>query len=187
MRLLHEAESVFRNGYKGESCVIPLTHSGAHRYLIVIMPQPAIIYDGECRFCQWSVRRIRSLDRKDQFEYLPRQADGVDERFPILSQSDFNSGLRLIKEDEEVFVGADAVFEIYGSLPPYHLITWTYRIPILRQLFKAGYALIARNRHRFGRIECDTEACHLPAMTADHTPAASASQPPAPTAPTRSA
>ncbi len=148
------------------------------------MPQSTIIYDGECRFCQWSVRRIRSLDREDQFEYLPRQADGVDERFPILSQSDFNTGLRLIKDDGRVCVGADAVFEIYGSLPPYHLVTWTYRIPILRQLFKIGYDLIARNRHRFGRVECDTGSCDVPAVNADQAP--STSQPSAPAAPTSS-
>lgn len=126
------------------------------------MDRPTIIYDGECRFCQWSLRRIRKLDRREQFEYLPRQADGVDARFPILAQSDFDTGLRLISGDGDVQVGADAVYAIYRQLPPYHLVAWTYRVPVFHQLFKAGYGLIARNRHRFGRTECDTGVCDVP-------------------------
>ena len=132
------------------------------------MVQPVVVYDGECRFCLWSVGRIRRLDRAACFEYLPRQTAGVEERFPILASSDFNTGLRLIDAaadatgDEAVYVGADAVYQIYRRLPPYHLFAWIYRIPLLTQIFRAGYALVARNRHRFGRIECETDACAVP-------------------------
>ena len=139
------------------------------------MDRPTIIYDGECRFCQWSLRRIRRMDRREQFEYLPRQADGVDARFPILAQSDFNTGLRLITNGGIVHVGADAVYEIYRQLPPYHLVAWSYRIPVLHQLFKAGYGLIARNRHRFGRAECNTSICDVPVGA--RAPASSTSPP----------
>lgn len=122
--------------------------------------EPVIVYDGECRFCDWSVRRIKKLDRQKQFEYLPRQAPGVEERFPVLAASDFNTGLRLI-DDPRVFVGADAVHQIYRRIPPYHLIAWAYALPGLRQLFRFGYALVALNRHRFGRMEC-ADACEVP-------------------------
>ena len=120
-----------------------------------------VVYDGECRFCNWSVRRIKKLDRRCQFEYLPRQAPGVEERFPVLAESDFNTGLRLV-DDRGVAVGADAVYQIYRRMPPYNLIAWIYRVPLLRQLFRLGYALVARNRHRFGRMQCDTDSCAVP-------------------------
>ena len=120
---------------------------------------PIVIYDGECRFCQWSVRRIRKLDRAGLFEYLPRQAPEVDERFPQLAESDFDTGLRFIRDGGEVRVGADALYEIYRRLPVYRFFAWVYRLPILRQLFRAGYAFVARNRYRFGRVECDTGSC----------------------------
>ncbi len=126
---------------------------------MALTAEPVIIYDGECRFCDWSLRRIKKLDRQKQFEYLPRQAPGVEDRFPILADSDFNTGLRLIY-DSCVFVGADAVHQIYRRIPPYHLIAWVYVLPGLRQLFRFGYALVARNRHRFGRMEC-AEACEV--------------------------
>jgi predicted DCC family thiol-disulfide oxidoreductase YuxK len=123
---------------------------------------PVIVYDGECRFCDWSVRRIQKLDRHRQFEYLPRQAPGVESRFPVLAASDFNTGLRLIDTDATIFVGADAVHQIYRRMPPYHLLAWIYRVPVLRQFFRVGYGLVARNRHRFGRMRCDPELCTVP-------------------------
>ncbi|MEE2657698.1 MAG: DUF393 domain-containing protein [Candidatus Latescibacterota bacterium] len=126
------------------------------------MSKPTIIYDGECRFCLWSLRRIQHLDRHCRYEYVPRQAPGVDERFPILTQSDFNIGLRLILVGgSPVHVGADAVYQIYRHLPPASWIAWVYRIPGITQLFRVGYAFIARNRHRFGRVECDTGGCEI--------------------------
>jgi predicted DCC family thiol-disulfide oxidoreductase YuxK len=126
---------------------------------------PAIIYDGQCRFCLWSMRRIRKFARDGQFEYLPRQQPGLEERYPILAQSDFNTGLRLIHPDGTVHVGADGVYEIYRHLSPFHLVAWIYRLPLCRQVFRLGYALIARNRHRFGRVPsdpgCTDDACTL--------------------------
>ena len=125
-------------------------------------PRPAIVYDGECRFCLWSLGRIRRFDRNGRFEYLPRQTAGIEERFPVLTSSDFNTGLRLIHDGGRVDVGADAVYEIYRRLPPWHLLAWVYRLPVIRQLFRAGYGLVARNRHRFGRVECADESCEVP-------------------------
>ena len=149
---------------------------------VPMMPKPVIVYDGECRFCQWSVRRIRKLDRREQFEFVPRQSAGLDARFPILAQSDFNTGLRLIEDTGAVqvgavHVGADAIYQIYRSLPPYNLVAWLYRVPPFTQLGRLGYAIIARNRHRFGRTECDTGSCAVPAVDA-----ADASSSPSPTA-----
>lgn len=127
------------------------------------MTRPTIIYDGECRFCTWSADRIRKLDRRESFEVLPRQQPGLDYRFPILTQSDFNTGLRLIHLDGRIDVGADAVYQIYRTLPPYQLIAWVYRLPLLHHVFRLGYWFIARYRHHLGRIDpalaCDDEGC----------------------------
>ncbi len=126
------------------------------------MEEQVVVYDGECRFCQWSIRRVQRLDSLDQFEYLPRQAEGAEARFPKLAESDFNTGLRFVVGGDDIRVGADAVYEIYRRMPPFHLVAWFYRVPVLHQFFRMCYALIARNRHWFGPVECDTEACDAP-------------------------
>lgn len=123
--------------------------------------KPVVVYDGECRFCTWSMNRIRKLDKQDQFVYLPRQAPGIETRFPKLADSDFNTGMRLIVNDDQIFVGADAVHQIYRRLPPFHLVAWLYRVPILHWVFRGGYALVAKYRHLSGRVTCDTSACDL--------------------------
>lgn len=124
-----------------------------------MMREQVIVYDGECRFCLWSVSRIERLDRRRQFEYLPRQSPEVEQRFPFLADADFNTGLRLVVDGENVYVGADSVYQIYRRIPPFHLVAWLYRLPILDRIVKWCYAFIARNRHRFGKVECDTGTC----------------------------
>ncbi|MGA1199626.1 MAG: thiol-disulfide oxidoreductase DCC family protein [Candidatus Latescibacterota bacterium] len=123
--------------------------------------KPVVVYDGECRFCTWSMNRIQKLDKQDQFAYLPRQAPGIESRFPKLADSDFNTGMRLIVTDDEIYVGADAVYQIYRRLPPFHFVAWVYRVPILHWVFRGGYALIAKYRHLSGRVSCDTSVCDL--------------------------
>ena len=130
------------------------------------------MFDGECRFCQWSIRRIQTLDKQNQFEYLPRQTDGLATLFPRLFESDFNTGLRLVTApseptgagatgDDSIYVGSDAIYQIYRRIPPFHLVTWLYRVPVFSSFFRACYGLIARNRHRFGKVQCDTDACDV--------------------------
>ena len=122
---------------------------------------PVVVFDGECRFCTWSMNRIQKLDKQGQFAYLPRQAPGIEERFPKLADSDFNTGMRLVVTDDQIYVGADAVHQIYRRMPPFQLVAWLYRVPILHWVFRSGYALIARYRHLSGRVTCDTSACDL--------------------------
>lgn len=127
-----------------------------------MMEEQVIVYDGACRFCLWSVGRIRRLDVRGQFEYVPRQADGVEARFPKLAASDFNTGLRLVLRRDTVYVGADAVYEIYRRMPPFHRVAWLYRVPGLHRVFRMGYALVARSRHLFGRVACEAGTCGTP-------------------------
>lgn len=122
--------------------------------------RPLIIYDGECNFCRRQVRRLQERDRAMQFEYAARQLEGLDERFPLLAASDFNTGMRLIDPHGRVFVGADAAYEIARRLPGYRRIAWLYRLPVFHQVAKAGYALVARYRYKFAG-KCEDGACGL--------------------------
>ena len=120
--------------------------------------KPVIVYDGSCNFCINQTNRIRKRDRLGVFEYLPRQDEGFEERFPQLLSEDFNSGLRLILHDGTILVGADAVHGICKNLKPWSWIAWMYLIPPVRILARLLYNLIARNRHRLSR-QCVDETC----------------------------
>ncbi len=102
------------------------------------------------------------MDHLNQFEYLPRQSPDTEVRFPRLVESDFNTGLRLVVDEGKIHVGADSVYEIYRRIPPFNRVIWLYRVPVIHQLFKVCYALIARSRHLFGRVECEAGACETP-------------------------
>src|SRR5262245_61337245 len=125
-----------------------------------IPPRPVVVYDGECPFCRKQVDRIRSRDVGDQFEYLPRQSASLTDRFPILAEADFNTGMRLVLPDGHVHVGADAVYQIARRLPRWRLVAWLYRVPILHALARRVYRWIAANRQRLGR-DCSDGTCAI--------------------------
>jgi predicted DCC family thiol-disulfide oxidoreductase YuxK len=79
-------------------------------------------------------------------------------RFPELDTLANAKGMRLVTPDGHVHIGADAVYEITRRLPRWRRVAWIYRIPGLRQVCRAAYSLVARNRHRLGGRSAD-DAC----------------------------
>lgn len=126
--------------------------------------KPIVVYDGECAFCVRQIGRIRRMDAAAHFDYVPRQEPTLEKRFPILAESDFNTGIRLIGTDGSVTVGADAMYEVMRRLPRLRLVAWLYRVPGIHGLCRALYAWIAANRQRLSRY-CDTGACDTPAVS----------------------
>ncbi|MCZ6834262.1 MAG: DUF393 domain-containing protein [Planctomycetota bacterium] len=123
--------------------------------------KPVIVYDGECSFCIKQMDRFRKRDSAGMYEYTPRQEPGLEDRFPGLAQGDFDTGMRLVRPDGTILVGADAVHGIARTLPPWKWAAWLYHIPGLKWLFRSLYGWIAMNRQRLGG-SCETEACVLP-------------------------
>ena len=124
------------------------------------LTRPVVVYDGECPFCLKQVDNMKRRDPDRAFEYQPRQAEGLDQRFPQLTEGDFNSGMRLVQRDGSVSVGADAVYEISRRLRGWKYLAWLYRVPVLKTICRASYAWIARNRYRFTK-KCDDGVCEV--------------------------
>lgn len=122
--------------------------------------KPVVVYDGECRFCIQQIQRFQRLDPSNQFEWVPRQQPGLEKRFPILAQSDFDTGMRYIGAGDKVEVGADAVYQICKRLPAFQPVAWLYLLPGCKQIARAIYAWIAANRKRLGQT-CDNGACSI--------------------------
>jgi predicted DCC family thiol-disulfide oxidoreductase YuxK len=124
--------------------------------------KPTIIYDGECRFCIARVNNVRSLDKNDRFDYLPRQNPLSESRFPQIRGVSLEDGLLLVQPgDPKIYVAADAVYEIIKELPGLKLIAPLYHVPGIKQLVQLGYRLVAMNRRRLGQV-CDNGVCKLP-------------------------
>jgi predicted DCC family thiol-disulfide oxidoreductase YuxK len=119
-----------------------------------------VVYDGQCAFCRKQVERFRRRDAQKVFEYLSRQAEGIEQRFPGLADGDFDSGMRLVHPDQSISVGADAVYEIARRVSGWKRLAWLYRVPVLNSICRAGYAWIAKNRHKLAR-KCEDGACKM--------------------------
>lgn len=125
------------------------------------LDRPTIVYDGECRFCIARVDNIRALDKRNRFDYVPRQDTHSAELFPQLAGFKLDDGMLLIEPNEkQIYVGADAVYHIARQLPGVQLIAGFYLIPGINQLAKFAYGLIAANRRRLGRV-CVDNVCDI--------------------------
>lgn len=123
------------------------------------MARPVVIYDGACPYCRRQIQRMRRLDDRDTFEYVPRQAEGLEQRFPKLAEGDFNTGMRLVEPGGAIHVGADAVYHIARRLRVGRWVAWLYRVPVLHQIARGIYGWIARNRMKLG--PCTDETCGI--------------------------
>jgi predicted DCC family thiol-disulfide oxidoreductase YuxK len=115
-----------------------------------------VLYDGACGFCSRWVPSWENTLRKRGFLIASLQADWVAEKFN-LSENEVTSDFRLLLAHGEKLAGA-AVYRylmrrIWWATPLYFLST----LPILRDLFNAGYRAFADNRYWISR------SCHLPA------------------------
>lgn len=114
-----------------------------------------VLYDGNCGFCSRWVPFWETTLKKRGFHIAPLQANWVAEKFNF-SQDELTSDFRLLLADGEKLAGAEVyrylMRRIWWATPLYLLSI----LPILRNLFDAGYRAFADNRYWISRT------CHLP-------------------------
>ncbi len=120
-----------------------------------------LVYDGQCSFCRGWVSRIARWDRGHALELVARQTDGLTERFPRLTEGDFNTGMRLITPDDAIHVGADAAYQVARRLRYWRWIAWAYHVPVIHWLTRSVYAWIASHRSADGGLggDCEDGTC----------------------------
>ena len=143
------------------------------------LDKAVIVYDGACGFCRRAVAAIERRDPADQFDYVPRQTTGIEERFPELKFGHFGAGMRLFEPDGKMHIGADAIYRITLRLPYFRWFSWTYRIPLLNGAVRLVYSWIAANRLKLSRYcgdECALNAAEERASESDRASAMSRRQ-----------
>ena len=73
----------------------------------------------------------------------------------------YDTGMRLIRPDGSIYVGADSVYHIARQLPAWRWFAWLYRIPGIHAVARSAYAWVAAHRKSLGR-NCDDGACAVP-------------------------
>jgi predicted DCC family thiol-disulfide oxidoreductase YuxK len=118
--------------------------------------RPVLVYDGDCGFCTSAVRLVGRL---------PADADVVAFQLAdldALGTTAERAGREVLwVQDGRVYGGAQAVAALLVHAGgPWRALGLIARVPPLSWLARAGYALIAANRHR---LPGGTPACALPA------------------------
>lgn len=120
-------------------------------------PEPLILFDGPCNFCQKSVRFILRHEKSPELQFASLESDigkTLREAHHIPPEND---SMILIR-DGQAFTGSDAAIRACAFLrPPW---SWLHSFRHLPAFLHAPvYRWIARNRYRwFGK----DESCPLP-------------------------
>lgn len=113
-----------------------------------------VIYDGNCNLCVTLVQFLEQLDRGQQFQYIPMQAQEVLSRYGITPQG-CELGMILMDAEapERRWQGSDAAEEIARLLPGGELFISVYRaLPGIKPTGDRVYEQIRDRRyHLFGQ------------------------------------
>jgi predicted DCC family thiol-disulfide oxidoreductase YuxK len=121
-----------------------------------------VIYDGECKVCSRSVNLLSTWDRNHDLEIIPSQSAGVRERFPWIPARAYIDSIQVVRaSDGKTWEAAAAIEELLNILPKGRLMSWMFKIPLVRPLVDRFYKWFARNRYRLGCGE------HCAVMDAD--------------------
>jgi len=112
-----------------------------------------ILYDGECGFCNESVKFILNRDQKQFFYFASLQSKLGQEQLKMyhLPLHDFSSFVFI--HQNKVFLKSEAAIEVAKNLKYWK---WVVVFKIVPQKIRdAVYDLIAKNRHKiFPQSEC---------------------------------
>ena len=109
-----------------------------------------VVYDGTCRVCTRLVGVLRKWDRDEALELAPSQAPGVTARFPWIPPRAYAEALQLVGPSGRTWQGAAAIEQLIAILPKGKMISWIFKIPLVRTIADKIYRWFARNRYRLG-------------------------------------
>jgi predicted DCC family thiol-disulfide oxidoreductase YuxK len=111
-----------------------------------------LIFDGSCPICSSTVKWIGENEVEDSFDMLPCQSDRMHEQFPEVEPVECMKAMRLALPDGTVFVGEEALPEIFARLRRYRFAALLFRLPGARPLSRIAYRWFAARRYRIADI-----------------------------------
>jgi predicted DCC family thiol-disulfide oxidoreductase YuxK len=116
-----------------------------------------VLFDADCGFCSWSATVLDRLDLGHGLRLLPLQqaAAELDDAPPeeVLLET-----LHVRDRHGRWERGGAALLRIAAVVPLLRPVAAAGRVPLVRWGLEAWYRVVARNRHRLGRL-LGLEAC----------------------------
>ena len=116
-----------------------------------------IIFDGDCGFCQASVKRLLRRDHQGLFDSTPRQAIAD----PDLKARGAGEVV-VVTQEGQTLGGARAILFI-KSLTGWGAFARFLMLPPMIWVLVLGYRVIAKNRRTISRMFYPNQVCELPA------------------------
>ena len=114
--------------------------------------RPVLIYDGECRFCCYWVRRWERATG-EAVTYLAQQDPSVAERVPEIPPAHLAEAVHLVDAQGRVWRGAEAVSRSLACNPHWRWPLGLYQsVPGVAPVIEAAYRFIAKHRTLFSLV-----------------------------------
>lgn len=108
------------------------------------MAKPILIYDGDCGFCKRWIGRFRRMTG-DRVEYAASQE--VSDRYPQISQKQFEESVWFIEPSGSTSSGAEAVFRVLATSEWWKWLLFLYKFfPGFAAVSEWTYRWVARHR-----------------------------------------
>ena len=118
-----------------------------------------VLYDGQCEVCQACVSWLKTLDRRRQTVSLPISAETLSSLDPRLNLDACLRQLHILSPRSDMYVGWDAIATLARLFPSTWLIGELGRRFPFRNLGRALYDFVARNRYSLSK--CRGGACRV--------------------------
>ncbi len=110
-----------------------------------------VLFDADCGFCVWSSELVARLDRAHAIRFLPLTKAAVEvpgaPPVEVLRRS-----MHAVTPAGRWLQGGEAWLRVMGLVPVLRPFAAIGRLPLLHGLVEPVYGMIARNRHRLGRL-----------------------------------
>lgn len=147
----------------------PLVLSFYLAYLTPSIGHTVVLYDGSCTFCERARRLTMVCDWLQRLSWVNFRDPIMKAQIHCASDAQLEEEMVAITKDGVCHGGFHAWRVILEHLPIACTWAWLLRLPGLRQLGEACYAVIARNR--FGLAPCTSAQCRIPGTPPEDTTA----------------
>lgn len=132
------------------------------------LPSPAelpdvdiVIYDGHCRFCTNSVRRLHGL-AGGRLAFLSLHDEEVARRFPEFTHDQMMQEMIVVDREGTARGGAVAFRYLTRRLPWLWALAPLLHIPLTLGLWRFLYRQVARRRYLWGKTDaCESGSCKI--------------------------